>query len=69
MKIELKQLMQARESNENDTRVVMLEVTGEVDRNNNIVQLARQMIQSRGSEKGLASFDAAVRSGLLRSDR
>lgn len=66
MKIESKQLMQA---NEYGTQVVMLEVTGEVDINNDIVQLARKIIQTNGSEQGLASFDAAVTYGLLRSDR
>lgn len=69
MKIELEQLVQAGKSVENETQVVMLKVTGEVDRNNYIVQLAREMIQSKGSAKGLASFDAAVTGGLLRSDR
>lgn len=69
MRIELKQLKQAGNSGENETQVVMLEVTGEVDRNNHIVQLAREMIQSKGSPKGLAAFDTAVTDGLLRSDR
>lgn len=69
MKIELKQLVQAGKPGENGTQVVMLEVTGEVDTNNYIVQLAREMIQSKGSAMGLASFDAAVTDGLLRADR
>ena len=66
MKIELKQLTQEGKSGERGTQVVMLEVTGEVDMNNYIVKLAREMIQSKGSAMGLASFDAAVTDGLLR---
>lgn len=69
MRIESKQLTQAGKLGQNETQVVMLEVTGAVDKNNRIVQLAREMIKSKGSEKALASFDAAVAAGLLRSDR
>ena len=69
MKIESKQLTQAGEACQNGTEVVMLKVTGVVDTNNPIVQLAREMIQSKASTQALASFDAAVAAGLLRSDR
>lgn len=66
MHIQSKQLTPA---GADETQVVMLEVTGEVDPNNHIVQLARELIQSKGSEQGLAYFDEAVTDGLLRSDR
>jgi hypothetical protein len=69
MKIELKQLTQAGNFGESETQVVMLELTGAVDTSNHIIQLARSMILSKGSVKALASFDAAVTAGLLRSDR
>lgn len=48
---------------------VMLQVTGEVDPNNRIVQMARGLIQAKGTAQGLACFDEAVARDLLRSDR
>lgn len=69
MEIESKELTQASTSGQNETQVVMLKVTGAVDTKNYIVQLAREMIHSKGSAEALASFDAAVATGLLRSDR
>lgn len=69
MKIESRQLKQVGEQSENETKVFMLKVTGDVDRNNNIVRLAREMIRAKASPGALDSFDAAVNAGLLRSDR
>lgn len=54
---------------ETSSEVVMLKVSGPVDQTDAIVRRAREMVSKTGSKEMLESFDWALKSNAILSDK
>jgi hypothetical protein len=57
------------EGKNKSAKVVLVKFTGNVDRENRVLQLARRMLQDAGSKEDVKNFDVGMSTGMFRSDK